>query len=259
MDELIKKLNIENLVPGMQNVDIVGRISKISKRDFTTDKGSGRLASVSISDETGTIRLVMWDNEIEKIKDLREGDVVAVSGYVRQGLFGNELRLGRYGKIEKSTERITRRARICDLVEGQRKEIRAAVVQLFESNPFYEVCPKCGISLKEDGEAYVCVTHGQVDPAYALHISGILDDGTDNIRCVMFKEQAEKLLGLSVEEAKDIVLRKGTPVIFQHARLSEYVFEGQVRRNKFFDRLEFIINKIRDVDIKEEIELLMEK
>jgi len=258
-EKLIKKLNIENLIPGMQNVDIVGRISRISKRDFLTEKGSGKLASVSISDETGTTRLVLWDNEIGRLDELKEGDVIAVSGYVRQGLFGSELRLGRYGKIEKSEERISRRARITDLREGQLKEIRAAIVQLFESNPFYEVCPKCRLSVKEDGENYTCVTHGQVTPAYALHISGILDDGTDNIRCVMFKEQAETILGLSVEEAKDIVLRKGTPVIFQHARLGEYVFDGQVRRNKFFDRLEFIINKIRDVNVMEEIELLVEK
>lgn len=255
----MKRLNIENLIPGMQNIDVVGIISKISKRDFTTDKGSGKLASVSISDETGSIRLVLWDSEIDRIEDLAEGDVVAVSGYVKEGLYGLEIRLGRYGKIEKSHEKMSRRARISDLKEGQRKDIRAAVVQLFESNPFYEVCPQCGLSLKEDGENYVCVSHGQIEPAYALHISGILDDGTDNIRGILFKEQAEKILGLNVNEAKDVVLRKGTPALFQRARLGEYVFEGQIRRNKFFDRLEFIVNKIRDVDIKEEIELLMEK
>jgi replication factor A1 len=258
-DTLIKKLNIENLIPGMQNVDIVGRIAKITMRDFETDKAKGRLANISVSDETGTIRVVLWNEEIAKLGALEEGDVVAVSGYVRPGLFGSELRLGKHGKIEKSDERISRRTKISELAEGQRKEIRAAIVQIFESNPFYEVCPKCRLSLKEDGENYVCAAHGQVDPAYALHISGILDDGTDNIRCVMFKEQAEKILGLSVEEAKDIALRKGTPVIFQRAKLGEYVFEGQVRRNRFFDRLEFIINKIRDVDVMEEIEILMEK
>ncbi|MBI5060906.1 MAG: hypothetical protein HZB67_01185 [Candidatus Aenigmarchaeota archaeon] len=259
MDELMKRLNIQNLIPGMQNVDVLGRITRINEREFTTERGSGKVANVTISDESGSIRVVLWGNEIEKISGLSEGDVVLVSGFVKEGMYGPELRLSSRGKIEKSDERISQRINISELREGQRKEIRASVLQLFESNPFYEVCPSCGFSVKEEGDSYVCSTHGKVEPAYALHISGIIDDGTDNIRFVMFKEQAEKILGLSVNAAKDIALRKGTPAIFQHAKLGEYIFEGQVRRNKFFDRLEFIVNKVGDVNIKEEIALLTEK
>ncbi len=258
MDEPTNRLHIENLIPGMQNVDVIGRISRVAQRDFTTERGSGKVANITISDETGSIRLVLWDKEIENVLGFSEGDVMLVSGYVKDGLYGPELRLGRHGKIERSEEKISNRMNISDLREGQRKEIRAAVLQLFESNPFYEVCPECGLSVKEDGESYLCSTHGTVEPSYALHVSGILDDGSDNIRFVVFKEQAEKILGLGVNAAKDIALRKGTPAIFQHARLGEYVFAGQVRRNKIFERLEFIVNKIRDVDVMEEIKLMSE-
>lgn len=254
----IKRLNIENLIPGMRNVDVIGKITKITKRYFETDKAKGKLSSIFLIDETGSIRLTLWDDEVDRY-ELSEGDVIHVSGYVRQGLFGPELRLGRFGKIEKTEEKITRRAKIADLKEGQRKELRAAIVQLFESNPFYEICPKCKSSLKEEDDKFICEIHGEVEPDHAFHISGIIDDGSDNIRCVLFREQAEFILGVNPEEAKDIALRKGVPELFKNARLGEYILDGQVRRNQFFDRLEFVVNKIREVDIKEEIELLMEK
>jgi len=130
------------------------------------------------------------------------------------------------------------------------------LLQIFESPPFYEVCSKCNNSLKEDESNYICNTHGVIEPDYAMRITGIIDDGTGSIRCVMFKENAEKILGHNVSQAKDIVLRKGISELFGKARYGEYVFSGKLKQNKFFDRLEFVINNVREVDVKEEIFLL---
>ncbi len=255
----LKRLNIENLIPGMQNVDIAGTVTRATKKSYSTQKGSGVLASLVIADQSGSIRLTLWNDEIEKVGDIHEGDVIKVVGYVRQGMYGPELRLGRFGKLEKLSSRGARRAKISDLQEGQKKEIRATLVQLFESNPFYEVCPQCKVTVKEENDEYKCVSHGQVQPAYAIHISGILDDGTACIRSVAFKETAEKLLGMGVDKAKDLVLRKGVPALFAQARLGEYIFKGAVRKNRLFERLEFIIDSVEQFDVKEEIELLLEQ
>jgi len=252
----LKRVSIGNLIPGMQNVDIAGIVTRISRRGYSTEKGSGQLLAITLSDETGSIRLTLWNEEIERAKDLAQGDVLKISGYVRSGIYGPELRLGRFGKIERAAS--SRRASIVELQEGQKKELRAALVQLFESNPFYEICPTCGLSMKEDQEGnYNCINHGRIEPAYALHISGVLDDGTGALRCVAFKEVAEALLGVKVSQAKDIVLRKGMPALFGQAKLREYVLAGAVRRNKLFDRLEFIIDAVAEPDVKQEIEALM--
>jgi len=252
----LKRVSIGSLIPGMQNVNVAGVVTRISRREYSTEKGSGQLLALNISDETGSIRLTLWNEEVERAKELTQGDVVKVSGYVRAGLYGPELRLGRFGKLERVAS--SRRTTIAELQEGQKKEIRAMLVQLFESNPFYETCPTCGVSLKEDQEGnYVCVSHGKVDPAYALHVSGVLDDGTGAIRCVAFKEVAEALLGVKVAQAKDIVLRKGLPALFGQAKFRELVFSGAVRRNKLFDRPEFIVDAVSSVDVKQEVESLL--
>lgn len=252
----LKRVGIGNLIPGMQNVDIAGVVMRISRRGYSTERGSGQLLAITLADETGSIRLTLWNEELERVRDIAQGDVVRVTGYVRQGLYGPELRLGRFGKMERVAG--SRRASIAELQEGQKKELRAALVQLFESNPFYEVCPTCGLTLKEDQEGnYNCLSHGKVEPGYALHVSGVLDDGTGAIRCVAFKEVAEALLGVKVSQAKDIVLRKGLPALFGQAKLREWVLAGAVRRNRLFDRLEFIIDAVAEPDVKSEIEALM--
>lgn len=252
----LKRVSIGSLIPGMQNVDLAGVVTRISRREYSTEKGSGQLLALNLADETGSIRLTLWNEEIERAKDIVQGDVLKISGYVKPGLYGPELRLGRFGRLERVAG--SRRTSISELQEGQKKELRATLVQLFESNPFYEICPTCGVTLKEDQEGnYTCITHGKVEPAYALHISGVLDDGTGAIRCVAFKETAEALLGVKVAQAKDIVLRKGLPALFDQAKLREYVLAGAVRRNKLFDRPEFIVDVLTEPDVHREIEALL--
>ena len=64
-----QKLNIENIIPGMQNVDIIGRIVNISGvREFSTEKAKGKVMNLSLADTTGSVRLSLWNNEIDKIK-----------------------------------------------------------------------------------------------------------------------------------------------------------------------------------------------
>lgn len=259
-----ERLNIASLIPGMQNADILGKVMRIMKREFETEKAKGRLANVFLADETGTARLVLWNDEMQKLDEIAEGDVIHVKGSVREGLLGPELRLGRYGVLAKSDETIAvtagRRYERCDvaeLEEGGANEIKAAIVHVFESNPFYEVCPQCNVRVKEPD--YECPEHGKVEPGHALVVSGILDDGTENVRFVSFGENAENIIGMKVADARKAFMRKmEKSAIFEHVRLGkEFVFDGVVRRNRLFDRLEFIVNNIKSVDVKIEIERLL--
>ncbi|MEM7819533.1 MAG: DUF2240 family protein [Candidatus Aenigmatarchaeota archaeon] len=261
-----EQLNIENIIPGMQNIDIVGKITKITPiREYNGKK----FMSIFISDSTGSIRLPLWDNEIEKISGLSEGDVIRVRGLVKEGLFGPELRIGKYGSITKSDEKIenvivtrrVERSQIDELREGLYKEIRSPIVQIFESNVFYEICPNCGLRLKEDEKGFRCEQHGIVEPDYNVAISGILDDGTGNIRFVIFNENVEKLIGMKKNEMKRLFdQKKKVSVILEKIPLGkDFIFEGRVRRNEFFDRLEFIVNNVKNVDVKKEIEMIIEK
>ncbi len=264
-----QRLNIESVMPGMQNVDVVGKIVKISPiREFKTEKAQGRVANVTIADETGSVRVSLWNEETDKLQDLVEGDVIRMKGYVKEDNLGRpEVRLGRYGLIAKSDEKVgeirqrkTERAKISELREGQYTEIRAAIVQVFEGNVFYEICPECKARLKEETE-YKCPEHGDVEPEYGIIISGIVDDGSGNIRAVFFNEQTEKLLGMTKAEAKKLFDRKKKlSTVIENVPLGrDFLITGKARRNSFFDRLEFIASDVKEMDVKREIEMMLNK
>ncbi len=264
-----EKLNIENITPGMQNADLTGKITRIFPvNEFKTDKAEGRVANIIIADKTGSIRLSLWNDEIDKLENISVGDVVRVHGFVRDNRGQAEIRLGRRGSIAKTEdagfeaviyERHSERSSISELREGFYRSVRAPLIQVFESNVFYEICPECKKRLKETETCFVCGEHGEVEPSYGMIISGIIDDGTGNMRAVFFGETAEKLTGMPLSEAKKLFDRKKkTEAVLSLIPLGkEFIFEGTVRRNTFFDRLEFIINSVKSVDVKQEIEMMM--
>ena len=265
----IEKLKIASLIPGMQNVDIIGKISRIFPvKEFHTEKGSGRVLTIIIADETGSAKISLWNDEIEKIAEISEGNIINIHGFVREGLNMNEIRLGRFGSITKSDEEIAEtkefirkyeRKKIKELGERNYSEVRAALLQVFESNIFFEMCPDCGTRLKRDDANFICETHGTIEnPEYIMLLSGIIDDGTENMRIVFFRENAEKILGMTTREAKRLFdIKKNIPAVIEKIRLGkEFIFSGKVQRNLLFDRLEFIANDVKEVDIKNEIEMM---
>lgn len=266
-----ERLDIAHIIPGMQNVDVIGKITRLSPvREFSTEKAKGRVANVTIADGTGSVRISLWNDEISCLEGLEINDVVRVRGYVKEDNLGNpEIRIGRYGALSKSDEEIdnikqtsrrTDRTNIADLTEGGYKEIRAPLLQVFESNVFYEVCPECKRRIKvDDSDNFVCADHGTVEPDYGIILSGIVDDGTGSIRIVFFRENAERLLDMTTKEAKKLFDRKKKlEAITSLVPLGkEFVFEGRARRNQLFDRLEFIVSNVKEVDVKKEIETIL--
>lgn len=258
------RLNIGSIVPGMRSVDVVGKVSYISPvREFKTNNATGCVASIYLVDETGSIRLSLWNDETAALDKVDTGDTIRVQGYVKDNRGVPELRLGRYGKIMKTDEKINvdigsgrtyERKNISELTIGMRAEVRATLVQIFETKPVFKVCPVCGKSVKKEGDEWVCKEHGKQEPKPVLLFSGVMDDGTGNIRVVGFRENAEKIFGMKASEAenKDIKeLIKNIPVG------REYLFCGRVKKNDLFDRLEFMTDQIKDVVVLDEINKLM--
>ncbi|MBI4167856.1 MAG: DUF2240 family protein [Candidatus Aenigmarchaeota archaeon] len=267
------KLEVKNIVPGMRNTETVARIYRIFPvREFERNGAKGRVANVVLWDPTGTIRMSLWNDEIKILENLKEGDVVKILGYSKEDNRGEpELRLGSRGKIEKAdiefpsiadTAIETKPANIGELREGATTKIRGAIVQLFESDPFYEICPQCGIRVRANDNKFFCDEHQYVTPDYSMVLSGVIDDGTMSMRVVFFRDTAEKLIGMGVKQALEIArnrMNRTAPITDRAPGIlgKEMVFGGRVKRNSMFDRLEFIVSEISDVNAVEEAEKIL--
>jgi replication factor A1 len=104
------EIQIQDLVSGLNDVTVTGKIVAVyppktfTRRDWT----EGKLASLLISDNNETLRVVLWDDKVEWVesnKIQREQTIRVSHGYVREGWGGGlELHVGKRGKIEFLTE-----------------------------------------------------------------------------------------------------------------------------------------------------------
>lgn len=260
-----RRLEVKNIVPMIRSLNLNARVVSIFPvKEFESKGRKGKVASVILGDQTGTIRLTLWDQQTEIAEKLKPGMAVEIfGGYTRDSGTGMaEIRLSQRGGIkilqdsnlpEVAKMRRASKNFIRDLREGESAEIRAAVVQLFETNFFYEVCPECGKRITKEND-FKCKDHGKVKPSKNIVLSGVIDDGTGNIRAVFFRDNALKLIGMNMDE----VLEKGDAFFGDLDILGkEFMISGRVRRNRMFNRLEFVANDVREVDIENEVNKLI--
>ncbi len=97
---------IEDITEATRNVALTAKVANIGTvRTFSRKDGGGegRVANIVVSDETGSIRVVLWDDLTNAISEevVSVGDVIQLRGaYVKKGLGDAlELNLGRMAQI----------------------------------------------------------------------------------------------------------------------------------------------------------------
>ena len=259
-EEATGKLQIKDILVGMRSVETVGKvIRKFDVREFNVNGRQGKVGNMIIGDETGTARVALWGNVADNLAKLNEGDIVKiVSGYVRENNGAKEIHMNERSSIVinppgeeigevNETKPANARKKIGELKENDNNiELFGTIVQAFEPR-FFEVCPECGKRAKPSEEGFICSQHNKVEPDYSYVMNVSLDDGTESIRTVFFRQQVEKLLNKSRE---DIMKYKDDISSFESVKTdlmgNQIKVSGRTVKNAMFERLEFIAN---DVDI----------
>lgn len=93
-------MKIKELRNGMRRVNIKAKvIDKTTPKEVTSKfKGATyRVATAIIADETGTVKLTLWNEQIDKVNI--NDTVVVENGYVTSFKGEIQLNVGRYGKL----------------------------------------------------------------------------------------------------------------------------------------------------------------
>lgn len=269
-------LDIENVVPEMRKVNIKARVLNIS--DLNTferddEEEDGKVQNLVLGDDTGTLRVTLWDDQTEIAEKISENDPIEINGaYTVEDDQGNaEIRLGDSSKVAMADEEDvpevdapkntgTTEVAISEVSgEGNSFRVKGLLVAMYGSNPFYRVDPDTGDTARENSDGDLVTDDGKEveDPDHRLAISGVIDDGTGTVRTVFFGDQARKVLDIdeeteregdqeAVEEASEEVLGK------------ELVVEGRTRYNDYFDQTEITVNSVEFIETNDEIEELLE-
>jgi replication factor A1 len=98
-------IKIKEITLDKKNVQFIAKVTGISDaRVFNRNDGTvGRVCNLTVADETGEITVVLWDELADAVKtgEIKEGDVLKISGYVKETQRGLEVNIGRGGGIAK--------------------------------------------------------------------------------------------------------------------------------------------------------------
>ena len=245
---------IKDIFAGMKNINVVGKVTAVyDVREFQKQDRTGKVGNFFIGDETGTIRIVAWGAQADKMGNLQQNDVVRISsGLARTNNDRVEVHLNDIAELEINPEGVSiegvqasarpeaTRKKINELgPQDTNVEILGHIVQMFDPK-FFEVCPKCGKRVRAE-ENFKCPEHGEVEPDYAYLINFSLDDGSENIRVVCFRNQVDQLMQ---KERDEMITYRESPekfTPFKNDMLGNLVkIRGKASQNQMFDRLEFV-------------------
>jgi len=96
-------MKISELKPKDGNVDVEGEIKSIDEpREFQKFGKVGRVANATMADDSGEIKLTLWNEDIDKVK---VGSKVKITnGFVNEFQGEKQLTSGRFGKLQVDGE-----------------------------------------------------------------------------------------------------------------------------------------------------------
>ena len=201
------KLEIKNLISGLDDVTVTGRVIIVyPPRTFTyQDMREGKAARLLIADGSGTLGVVLWDEKVSIVEhgEIKQGQIAKFShGYTRKGLDG---------KLE--------------LHMGSRAEIQTTFIDADEDAypPIAQFLKKIGETTKRDKKTNVVGIIQQIHPPSTFQRKDgtpgkvrrlQLEDDTGRITVVLWNQKADELgdiergdyiqiMGARVKEGRD--------------------------------------------------------
>jgi len=188
------EINTSDIHPNMKNITLIGRIKEIYDLKSFTRKGAGDkgyVGSFLLSDSTGDIRIVLWDENTNIYKDIHfdiNEMVKILNGYAKQGQYGGiEIHMGRFSKVILSPEDVDyskypkiafKTSNIVDInLNLKSVSIEGRVIQKWSIKEF----------TRKDGEI------GKVGSLSLL-------DSTGTIRVTFWNEDTEKIRGINDDD-----------------------------------------------------------
>jgi replication factor A1 len=94
------ELKIKELRNGMKRLDVEGKVTDKSETREVTSRFKNetyKVASAVIADETGTVKLTLWNEQIDQVN---VGNIVKIeNGYVSSFRGEIQLNIGKFGKL----------------------------------------------------------------------------------------------------------------------------------------------------------------
>jgi replication factor A1 len=209
-------VKISDITDENKTANFIARIvSAFEVKEFTRSDGTiGKVGNLIVGDETGKIRVTLWDNIADLLKagEIKVGQTVQISGSVKYGYSGIEIHVGNNDALTKSEEHIEvaeRAQQIKDIKDGMGElNLTGKVLEISDVRTFQ----------RKDGTA------GKVGNL-------LLGDSTGAIKVVLWDEKTDILTGLECGDAIDVINGYARENSFSHKVELQIGNQGIIRKS----------------------------
>ena len=215
---------IEDLDEDEEDKIIIGRIIEINEiREFDRDSGdTGYVRNIEIADDTGSIRVALWDNDALKERKIGDGiklqnprlalnmdnRLEANVSRATTILEPSESELEQLPSIDELMAEIYTPKTIESLLEDDTNVcVTGTIKEVNTQRVLLTRCPNCNQSVEESDDEYICDNCGFTfdKPEYLLMVPTRIEDDTGEIQVTFFDKLAEELIGMKKEEIISLV------------------------------------------------------
>ena len=272
-----RKVKIAELEPDEDFLEVVGRVVEV---EGVRVRGNSRVMSLILGDETGCVRVSLWDQHADRGSTVKPGQVLRLVN-AQAVTFRDqvELRLGRFGELEidpplaeplpelevlRMAFRELKKVPIGELKPKMRAKIRGTVIKAIVKRPLFDICPDCGRSLGSVDHTPYCQECGkEVTPLHRAVLNLVLDDGTGTVKGVFFGSAAEFVMGLDTQQiVQQLASTRSLLEFYDRLALEgkELLLTGMVREDRINpEQLEFMVERVEYPDFVEEARELLEE
>lgn len=219
---------IEDLDEDEEDTIIIGRVIELNEiRNFDRDNGdTGSVRNIEIADDTGSIRVVLWDNDAKM--DLEMGQPLKLQNPRLSLDMDNRLQATVSGGTtvlepsEKELEDLPSQDELMESIfvaksieslteDDTNVHITARIKEVYPDKILLKRCPNCRESVEDSEDEYICDNCGHTfdEPKYTLMIPTRVEDDTGEIPVTFFGNLAEELIDMSQEEVISIIEDEG--------------------------------------------------
>lgn len=123
----IRELKIGDLNPNSRGFKVTVKVLEMGEERSVfsrRDGGEHRVAEALVGDETGTIFLTVWDDDIDALREKIGSSVTINNGYITLFRGSMRLSLGRFGSIEEPEHEVEKVSRSPNMSEKTYEEER---------------------------------------------------------------------------------------------------------------------------------------
>ena len=258
---------IEDLDEDEEDTIIVGRIIEINEvREFDRDTGDvGHVRNIEIADDTGTIRVALWDKDAQKEREIGDGiklqnprlalnmdnRLEANVSRATTILEPSESELEELPSIDELMAAIYVPKTIESLLEDDTNVcVTGTIKEITSERAILKKCPNCNSTVEEAIDEYICDNCGYTfdEPDYLLMIPTRIEDDTGEIQVTFFDKLAEELIGMKKDEIVSLIqdgygiedklqdLNGLTIEIIADVSFDEYNEENRLRPKKIINK-----------------------